>query len=240
MLYFRLVKKMYLVEKTLNKLYNNGYTFFLNPKDLKEVTNHLKKNSYEILKSNEYSEKNIIYLKKPEIVLLEIKVNAKLRHQDILGSLFSLKIDDGLFGDILIINGKYYFYTFKEMKTFFEMEFTKIGKNNIKLEEKELNYLDSYEPEFEEMKIITSSLRIDAIIAKVIHTNRDGIKDLIKDKKITYNYELLKNGTKTLKIGDVFSVRKYGKYRFESIEANTKKDNLIIKIFKYNEKNNML
>ena len=48
MLYFTLVKKMYLVEKTINKLYTCGYTFFLNPRDLNEVISHLKKNSYQI------------------------------------------------------------------------------------------------------------------------------------------------------------------------------------------------
>ena len=51
---------MYLVEKTINKLNSTGYTYFLNPKDLKEVTNHLKKNSYNIYKPYPDSEKNII------------------------------------------------------------------------------------------------------------------------------------------------------------------------------------
>lgn len=237
MLYFTLVRKMYFVEKTINKLYNNGYTFFLNPKELKEITNHLKKNSYEIYKPYEYSEKNIVYIKEPEIILLEIKTNALLKHQDILGSLFSLKIDDGLFGDIIITNNKYYFYTFKQMKSFFETEFVKIGRNNIKLEEKNLDFFADYTPTYEEMKVITSSLRIDSVIAKVIHTNRDRIKELIKDKMITYNYEILSDGNKLLKPGDTFSVRKCGKYKFDSIVKNTKKNNLILSILKYSDKN---
>ena len=228
---------MYLIEKTINKLYSNGYTFFLNPKELQDVISHLKKNTYEIVKPYKGSEKNIIYTKNPEIILFEIKTKANLRHQDILGSLFSLKISDNLFGDIIITNNHYYFYTFKNMETFFEQEFTQIGKNSIELEEKELDLLKDYEKEFEELEIITSSLRIDSVIAKVIHTNRDSIKDLIKDKKIIYNYELLKSGAKNLKIGDTFSIRKYGKYYFNNILMNTKKDNLIISIFKYSNKN---
>ena len=228
---------MYLIEKTINKLYSNGYTFFLNPRDLNEVTSHLKKNSYDIFKPYEYSEKNIIYQKLPKVILLEIKINASLRHQDILGSLFALKIDEGLFGDIIIIGNKYYFYTFENMKIFFETEFTKIGRNNITLEEKEAGFLDDYIPEYEELRLITSSLRIDSIAAKIVHSNRDEVKKLIKDKKIAHNYELLKNGAKVLKIGDTFSIRKYGKYKFDSIIANTKKDNLIINILKYIDKN---
>ena len=233
MLYFTLVKKMYLVEKTINKLYTCGYTFFLNPRDLNEVISHLKKNSYQIFKPHKHSEKNIIYTKEPKIILFEIKTNNILRHQDILGSLFSLKIDDGLFGDIIIIRNKYYFYTFENMKDFFKLEFTKIGKSNINLEEKELSLLENYAPKYEMIKIVTPSLRIDSIIAKIIHTNRDKIKELIKDKDIIYNYDLLKNGAKILKVGDVFSIRKHGKYKFDSVITNTKKENLIINILKY-------
>ena len=228
---------MYLIEKTINKLYQSGYTFFLNPKELQDVISHLRKNTYDIYKPYKYSEKNIIYTKKPEIILLEIKTGATLRHQDILGSLFSLKINDNLFGDIIITNNHYYFYTFKNMKTFFEQEFTKVGRNSIELEEKNIDLLDGYEKEFEELEIITSSLRIDSVIAKIIHTNRDSIKDLIKDKKIIYNYEILKDGSKNLKIGDTFSIRKYGKYCFNGILNNTKKDNLIISVLKYSNKN---
>ena len=224
---------MYLIEKTINKLNSNGYSFFLNPKELKDVTNHLRKNTYSIYKPYNYSEKNIIYKEMPKIILLEVIAKDKIRHQDILGTLYSLQIEDNLFGDIIITNNHYYFYTFKYMHSFFEMELHKIKNTSIELVERDIHLLDNYQPLFEEIKIITSSLRIDLVIAKVIHTNRDTIKELIKDKKIFYNYELLKDNAKLLKEGDTFSIRKYGKYKFDKIISNTKKDNLIINILKY-------
>ena len=89
---------MYLVEKTINKLNSTGYTYFLNPKDLKEVTNHLKKNSYNIYKPYPDSEKNIIYKNIiPELILYEIKIGIPIRHSDILGTLYSLQIDESFF-----------------------------------------------------------------------------------------------------------------------------------------------
>ena len=54
---------------------------------------------------------------------------------------------------------------------------------------------------------------------------------------IIYNYDLLTNGSKNLNIGDTFSIRKIGKFKFDSIIANTKKDNLVIKILKYINEN---
>ena len=225
---------MYFIKKTINKLYQEGITFFLNPKELKEITNHLKKNTYLIFKPYEEAEKIILYLnEQPNIILFEIITSNKLRHQDILGTLFSLGIDEHLFGDIIITNNHYYFYTFKNLKTYFEMELTKIKNSNIELIERDINLLYNYQPSFEKLKVITSSLRIDSVISKVIHTNRDNIKDLIKEKKIIYNYDLLKDNTKLLKENDTFSVRKYGKYKFTKVITTTKKDNLIIEILKY-------
>lgn len=225
---------MYLVEKSINKLYQEGFTFFLNPQELKEVINHLKKNSYSIYKPYIDSEKNIVYqVNEPAVILLEIESPIILRHQDILGTLFNIGIDEHLFGDIIILDNHYYFYTFNYMKTYFEMELTKVRNANITLIERDINLLKNYQLNFEEITIINSSLRIDSVIAKLIHTNRDSIKDLIKDKKIVYNYELLKDGTKNIHENDTFSIRKYGKYKFISIEGNTKKDNLVLKIYKY-------
>ena len=229
---------MYLIEKNINKLYQDGYTFFLNPKELKDVTTHLKKNSYNIYKPYEESEKNILFKDKlPNIILYEIKSPIELKHSDILGTLFSLQIDEHLFGDIIIWSNHYYFYTFEYMNTYFEMELKKIKNANISLIEKDIHILCEYKPNFEEITIINSSLRIDSVIAKIIHTNRDNVKDLIKDKKIVYNYELLTNRTKSIQVNDTFSIRKYGKYKFISIDGNTKKNNLILKIHKYIEKN---
>ena len=225
---------MYIIEKNINKLNNIGYTFFLNPKDLFDITNHLKKNSYSIFKPYPDSEKNIIYKDNvPEIILYEIEIGIPIKHSDILGTLYSLQIDESLFGDIIINNNHYYFYTFKNMKTFFEMEFIKIKNSHIKLIERDLDYLNDFKPNFMEIKIITSSLRIDSVLAKIIHTNRDSVKELIKDKKVIYNYEILKDSAKQIKEGETFSVRKVGKFKFNKIIASTKKENLIISILKY-------
>lgn len=228
---------MYLIEKTINKLFSDGYTFFLDPNELNDVTSHLKKNTYQIYKPYPDSEKNIIYLNNiPEIILLEIIIPISVRHQDILGSLYHLGISDNLFGDIVITNNHYYFYTFKNMQAFFELEFTKVKNAHIKLEERDISFLLNYQHEYEEIKIITSSLRIDSIIAKVIHTNRENVKELIKEKKIFYNYDLLKDNAKIIHENDIFSIRKYGKYKFQEVLNTTKKDNLIIKILKYIDK----
>lgn len=225
---------MYLIEKNINRLYQDGFTFFLNSEELKKITNHLKKNTYNIYRPYLDAEKCLLYTKDiPSIILFEIETPIMLRHQDILGTLFSLQIDEHLFGDIIIWNNKYYFYTFRYMQSFFEIELRKIRNANINLSEKDIKIINDFKPNFEIIKIISSSLRIDSIISKIIHTNRDSVKDLINDKKITYNYELLKDGRKNIRQNDTFSIRKFGKYKFDCIEGTTKNNNYVIKILKY-------
>ena len=225
---------MYLIEKNINKLNNLGNTFFLDPRELKEVTSHLKKNTYNIYKPYIDSERNIIYKDiEPSVLLYEIKSKKELRHQDILGSIYSLNLDISLFGDIILDNGRYFIYVLGIIQNTFENDFKKVGNTNIELDLLDTDYLKDYTHNYEEIEVITSSLRIDTVIARVIHTNRDSIKDLIKDKSIIYNYELLKEVNKTLNIGDTFSIRKIGKFKYIDTVKNTKSGNLIIKIYKY-------
>jgi RNA-binding protein YlmH len=225
---------MYLIEKNINKLNNLGNTFFLDPRELKEVTSHLKKNTYKIYRPYSDSERNIIYKdEEPNVLLYEIKSKKELRHQDILGSIYSLNLDISLFGDIILDNDRYFIYILGIIQNTFENDFKKVGNTNIELELLPTDYLKDYTHKYEEIEVITSSLRIDTVIARVIHTNRDSIKDLIKDKSIIYNYELLKDNSKVINPGDTFSIRKIGKYKYIETVKNTKSDNLIIKIYKY-------
>ena len=92
--------------------------------------------------------------------------------------------------------------------------------------QKIINYAreNSKETEYEDIEIIVSSLRIDTVISRLIYTNRNNIKNLINKKEIILNYNPLSNNSYLLKENDIFSIRKYGKYKFIGIIKNTKKD----------------
>lgn len=225
---------MYKIEKYLNMLYKDIPTNFLDPQEQIELKMKLKKNDYNIYKPYKDSEKNIFYKNRlPKVILYEIICKNTFRHQDILGSLFSLNIDSSLFGDILIIDNRYFFYTLDIIKPYLELNFTKVKNSRIELKELELCYLENYERKYEKLNIIVPSNRIDIIISRIIKTNRDTVKDLIKDKKVILNYNILNDNSKQLMPGDTFSIRKYGKYKYNGIINNTKKDNLVIEILKY-------
>ena len=225
---------MYTIQKNLNRLGNYQPTFFLDPKEQNELKMKLKKNEYKIYKPFEDSEKVIFYINKcPEVILYEIKCKQELRHQDILGTMYSLNISTEMFGDIVLYDNRYFIYVLKLFQNYFEMNFTKVRNSSIELEILDLDYLNFYTRDYKEIELIVSSERIDTVISSIIHTNRDSIKDKIKDKEILLNHDLLKNNSYVLKIGDIFSIRRFGKYKYMGIIKKTKKDNYIIKCLKY-------
>ena len=224
---------MYLVEKNINRLYNFGYTYFLDNNEFNQVKGHLKKSEYSIYKPYNDSEKIILYKKEPDVFLYEIKTNNLLRHQDIMGSLYNLNLDKSLFGDIVITNNKYYFYVLGIISNEVERSFNKVGRFNIEIDRVNLDVLSNYEREYESIEVIVSSLRIDTIVSKIINSNRSKVKELISNKDIMLNYNYLKNYSHNLHPGDIFSIRRFGKYKFIDIKKNTKSGNLIIEIYKY-------
>ena len=225
---------MYIIQKNINRLLNGTYTFFLDPKEQREMISKLRKNEYKIYKPYKDSEKNIFYLDKyPEVILYEIKIKKEVRHQDILGSMYGLNIDGGLFGDILVIDGHYYVYILSMLRNYFESNFLMVGHSYIELEEIDVDTFKDYERVYEVFELIVSSERIDTVISSIIHSGRNKIKDLIKDKDIMLNYDYLKDTSYKLKEGDIFSIRRIGKYKYSGIINKTKSNNLVIKIHKY-------
>lgn len=225
---------MYFIQKNLTKLNNNQHTFFLDPKELKEIQKKLKSTEYHIYYPYKDSEKNIIYKnKEPQILLYEIKSKIPLRHQDILGSLYSLNISSELFGDIIINQNRYFIYILPLISSYFEANFLTIKNSHITLELLDINYLKDYERNYEKIELIVSSTRIDTIISNICHISRSNINNMIKKKEIIINYDFLTSTSYKLKEHDVFSIKKVGKFKYNGILKSTKSNNLIIEILKY-------
>ena len=228
------MKDIYKIDNSIEKIKNNKSTLFLDNSEFKKVISKLKKNEYKIYYPYKDSEKVILYTNNiPKISLFKIKSYNKLRHQDILGSILSLNISNNYLGDIIIDDDNYYFYIISDLKDFIKDNLVMIGKNKISLEELDLSALEEYERKYEENELIVSSLRIDTVISRIIKTNRDKVIEKIKDKEVILNYEILSKNSYILKENDIFSIRKYGKYKFIGVINNTKKDNLVIKYLKY-------
>lgn len=230
-------KDYYLLEKNINKILRNEATNFIDPGTLKKIIPKLKGIKYNIYYPYKDSDKVIIYINNiPRIRFLEIISYNPLSHREILGSLYGLNIDSELFGDIIITNNHYYIMIIDSIYNLVINELNTIGKNKIKLKEVDINILNNYERQYEEIELIVSSLRIDNVISSIIGTSRDKIKDKFLNDDIILNYEIYHKYNYLLKELDVFSIRKYGKYKYLGILKETKKGNYLIKCLKYIDK----
>lgn len=228
------VINIYNIKKNIDKLLRGESTNFIDPKDLKEITSKLKKNDYKIYKPYTDASKVILYKDKiKDILLYEIKSDDKLKHQDILGTMFSLDITNEMFGDIIVDNDRYYIFIVKDIENYIKSNLLQIKNSKVELILRDIDYLKDYIQKYEEYEVIVSSLRIDNVISKITNLNRKDIITKIKDKEIIVNYEIIKKPFYLLKENDIFSIRKYGKYKFIGIIKNTKKDNYVIKYLKY-------
>ena len=228
------MKSSYIINKHIEKLYKYGYTDFLLPNEFLQVKNKLKKTEYNVYKPYIDSEKVILYRKlKPEIVLYKIISSETLRHQDILGTLFSLNLSIYVYGDIVIDNGNYYLFVLPVISKYLESNLINIKNVPITLENENLSVIANYQRKYEKIEMQVSSLRIDVILSKITRLSRNSINEKIKSDEIYLNYNILTNNSYIIKENDIFSIKKYGKYKYNNVVNITKKGNFIIIVDKY-------
>lgn len=224
---------IYKVEKIVEKVLYSNSTNFVEIKYLNRVKKELKNVKYNIYEPFISATKVILYNKMPNIKIYEIISSNDLRHQDILGTLYSLNISDEMFGDVVIWNNRYFIIILSSIDNYIKSNLTSIKNSKVDLIERDPYYLKDYKQEYEECIIIVPSIRVDVIVSKIINSSRSNALEKIKNGDIYLNYELLTKPTYMLKENDIFSIRKYGKYKFLGEINKTKKGSLVIKYLKY-------
>ena len=226
----------YEIEKNIEKILRGGATGFLTSSVRRDVQNRLKKTDYEVFIPNNSAEKVILYSNscpKVRLFMIDCYKDYELKHSAIMGSLFGLNITSEMFGDIVKFNDKFYVYLLDDISDLVVSELKLVGNVPVTLKEVELDLLSDFEREYEKIELIVSSLRVDTVISRLIGCNRDFVNDKVKNQEIFINDILIRKASGTLYMGDVFSVRRYGKFVFKGIIGRTKKDNFIIEINKY-------
>lgn len=225
---------VYKINNAVEKIKTGKNTQFLDGRELKIATGKLKKSEYNVYYPYKDSEKVMLYTGKvPKVKLFKIYTVENIRHQDILGSLFALNIDSSYFGDIVLYNDYYYVFVSEDLALYIKDNLKMIGNKKVSLEEVNLSVLDNYERKYEEKEMIISSLRVDNVVSGIINTSRKVALDKIKNKEVIVNYGVMNKNSYILKENDIFSIRRYGKYKFVGIVKSTKKNNFIVRYLKY-------
>ena len=101
------------------------------------------------------------------------------------------------------------------------MEFTKAGRVNLNFERVELADV-AIEKKYEDFEIVSSSFRLDSIVAKITNKSRSKVKEFLDQDFIKLNHVIVRNGEKNCAIQDIISIRKYGRFVVKEYKQNKK------------------
>lgn len=161
-----------------------------------------------------------------ELALLEINYNSKfnqLTHSQIMGTLLhKLGIKRTVIGDILVKSGYAQLLVMKNMANYIRASVTKIAKASVSLKEISLEHLIVGEKESQLLDIVVSSMRLDKVLATVLKLSRSQAVQLIETEKLRLNYQTVSRTSEILQVGDLISVRGFGRFSILSENGLTK------------------
>ena len=169
------------------------------------------------------------------ISVIKIEYNKKfgeITHRDVLGSLMGLGIKRECVGDI-IVDDNIYVFVIKEMEKYVLNNLITIGKvsvnvNIISIDDiKNINF-DKYI----EDTIIVSSYRLDNIISERCAFSREKAKQYITLKNVKINGIVNVNPDYTVKIDDLISIHRFGRFIIKEEINKTKKDKYVLRVLK--------
>lgn len=208
---------------------------FLNLQEQKILKQLLDKNhiSYQVYSYFGHQDRVIYSKTRPKVSLLEIKTNGLLTHQMLLGSFFSLQLDSKILGDFIQYENRYYMYVDAKYKDYLLENFRQVGRYPVTLKVAHLHDLDDYQPALASHILLVSSYRLDHIVSQITGFSRSKVKELFHEEWIRYMDETVLTGSMNVKEGDIFSIRKFGKYQVGECQGKTKKNRIILEIRKY-------
>ena len=155
---------------------------------------------------------------------------ATITHGAILGSLLGSGIERNRIGDILTDGVRWQVVLDQQIASYVVQQVDKIGSVSVRFVAIEPEALVTPYIEWDEKTIITPSLRLDTLLAKVYNFSRQRAKEMVLAGHVKVNYAEIERPDFELEINDFISVRRYGRFQILQLEGNTRKDNLRLAI----------
>ena len=160
------------------------------------------------------------------------KFAEELSHRDYLGAIMNLGIERSMLGDIVIKDGTAYVFVLKKMSRYLTESLTTIRHTSVTAAITE-DAGDILKPEFEEIQGTVSSVRLDSIVALCGRLSRTKAAAYIESEKVFVNGQIVTNVSRSMKDGEIISVRGIGKFKFDSAGGQTKKGRTVVTLLKY-------
>ena len=220
-----------------------GFIGFLNEREAALACSYLKKRYVDYSVFGGYQNASRVYLcvnshadacdYPISALFVSSKGKRELTHRDYLGSLMGIGIKRECVGDIVLQGTKSaVIFLRNEIVSYVLGELEKVGNEPVSVELFSGN-TSTFGINTEELRIIVSSMRVDNILSSLLNISRNESSSLISDDKVFVNYFQVTKPSSILNDTDVLSIRGYGKFIIGNISGKTKRDRLILNVFRY-------
>lgn len=146
-----------------------------------------------------------------------------LAHKDYMGALMNLGIRREKFSDLFVVEEGCYIPMIPDIVAYILDNLDQVGSNGVSCRQADLDELLAIPRQFKAITVLVASLRLDALVSEVIGKSRSQAEGLIKSGKVLLNYLECKDRAQAVRIGDVLTIRGYGKFRIRSLEGESRK-----------------
>lgn len=155
-----------------------------------------------------------------------------LSHRDYLGALLSLGVKRECVGDILTCDAGAYVFLLDTVAPLLREELSRVGRCTVRARAAKAQELPE-QAERPLRKVSIASLRLDALLAAMLHISRADAAGLVKSGAVEINHVPTASVHAEVYENDTFSIRGYGKYHLSEIGSQSRKGRIFVSYFEY-------
>lgn len=225
------------VSDKIEQFYNSGKvvaTNFFEPPEVVQVMGELRYVEHITWGGFEAAERKIIFIGVEHLEELENQINdfitvlriedmnGTLTHRAVLGSVLGLGIKREMLGDIVVQNNLCDIIISKTVAEYVLNNLKSVGRDKVSVKEISFEELMIPEDSSKEIKTTVSSLRVDSVISAGYGISREKSSALVKGELVKLNHIVIKSPVKSVREGDVISVRGKGRLEIREIGGTSK------------------
>lgn len=219
-----------LVDKFLKRINFKNYYFFggAGEAERKILIVYPEKLTEEMTRKNH--SKMISVIK----IALPIALDEEYDHRRYLGAIMKLGVEREKIGDISVKSKGAEIVIKNEVQKFLIQNLGSLTRfSSADIEVIDIEDLQEIEAQKVEITEIVASLRLDNIVASLARTSRNKAVDMLEQERVFLNFKNETKASKSVKVGDIITIRGKGRFVFKEISGNTRKGRFVIKIDKF-------
>ena len=156
----------------------------------------------------------------------------ELTHRDYLGAIMGLRISCECIGDILCGPDRAQLVVTTAAARVICDDLHEVGRCGVRVRPADaISFCP--QPPAAERTVTLASLRLDALIAAMLHVSRSEASRLVVSGSVQINHVLKTSPGEAVYEEDVFSIRGYGKYKLTKVGARSRKDRIFVTFEEY-------